>query len=211
VVWVVNGLEEHIGGTGQEILNVLGKGILVLLEEVDCGVGNWTSVMLASEHHVSIRPWALECLGRVRVQCGNAFLCEGKVRGLWESSLLIKDGEDGALLGEEKSNGQRVVRKRNLGDINTFTLVFFLFSDKNVVVEVALELFVGQVNAHLFDRVELEDFEPENIEDTNSDKVRSAKQDKPKITRLVAFRREREEKERVPSCTLAAHHQAVLL
>lgn len=46
-----------------------------------------------------------------------------------------------------------------------------MFRDKNVMVEVALQLLVCQVDAHLLERVDLENFKAEDIQDTNGARV----------------------------------------
>jgi hypothetical protein len=56
-----------------------------------------------------------------------------------------------------------ILVNNHLGPWDFFTSVFFLFEGEHVVVEELLETFVGKVNADLFERVLLEDFETGNI------------------------------------------------
>lgn len=59
-----------------------------------------------------------------------------------------------------------VVHVRNVGEVDSFPAVFFLFQLKDVLIEKELQLFVGEVDAELLEAIVNEVLEPKNIENT---------------------------------------------
>jgi hypothetical protein len=89
---------------------------------------------------------------------------EGDIGGLGEERLFVEEGEDThGLLLNEVDGGLEIQSKVNESPFNSFTSIFLLFEGEHVVIEELLKSFVGIVNAQLFERVNLEDFESRNI------------------------------------------------
>ena len=53
------------------------------------------------------------------------------------------------------NTGSKIHTEINEGPLDTFTFVFFLFKYEHVVVEELLQFFIGEVDAQLFEGVEL--------------------------------------------------------
>jgi len=60
-----------------------------------------------------------------------------------------------------------IVLKVYYAAVDPLGVVRKFFQDKDVMVELRLKALVGEVDAELLERVLLEDFEPENIENAN--------------------------------------------
>lgn len=73
-------------------------------------------------------------------------------------------------LSEDKINGwEQVKTEVNELPMDTLSLVFLLFKNEHVMIEELLKLFVGDVDAKLFKRVQHENFKAGNIQYTNEE------------------------------------------
>merc|ERR1719167_1363840 len=146
------------------------KRILVFVEPSVKVVSYISSVMLADEVSNSLfaNLWLDECWVLLFVSIVQ-FLFEGFISSLGDNRLFLKSCEDTTGLFEKIDASLQVHTEVHHFPFNTFTHVFFLFKNEHVVVEELLQFFVGEVNAKLFEGVEIENFETSNIQDTTEE------------------------------------------
>lgn len=129
-----------------------------------------------------VGPWALEVGGFPQVVV-EQFGFQAVVRGLGEHALLLHDGQDSHWLhtqtaavqclhvdppppGDQQTHplnevdaGLQVQTEVYEGPLYPLSVVLLLLQDEHVVVEILLQLLVGEVDAQLFEAVELQEKE----------------------------------------------------
>mmetsp|Transcript_15925 Transcript_15925/g.41177 ORF Transcript_15925/g.41177 Transcript_15925/m.41177 type:complete len:272 (-) Transcript_15925:1058-1873(-) len=150
----------------KHLCDVIGKLVAVFVEKRLGAVRDLTSIMCDLKVEVAVGPRGLERLRSMRFEAIATLLCECEVRRLGKTRLLIEDGKNSTFL-EEEIKRRLVVRKLDLVQADTLFLVLILLCNKDMVIEVSLQLLVRQINAHLLERVDFENLESKDIEDAN--------------------------------------------
>ncbi len=97
----------------------------------------------------------------------DELLDEALVGGLGEPALLVEQGHNAHGLLDEVDGGLQVEAEVDKLPLDALALVLLLLQDEHGVVEELLQLLVGVVDAHLLERVELEDLEAGHVEDAD--------------------------------------------
>ena len=89
------------------------------------------------------------------------------VGGRGEHARLVEEGDDARVLLLDQVQDVLVVHELDVGPIDGLALVLFLFLLEHVLVEVLLELLVGEVDAKLLKGVRLERLKAVDVEDAD--------------------------------------------
>ena len=95
------------------------------------------------------------------------FVDERRVVGFREPTFFVEQRQDAHGLFEQVDGGLQIESKVDKLPLDTFAFVLFLFEDEHGVVEELLQLLVGVVDAQLLERVDLENFETGDVENTD--------------------------------------------
>lgn len=88
------------------------------------------------------------------------------VRTFRHHAFFFKHREDGLSWLFNEVNSSDIINEFYTLPADAFLLIFLLFEFEDVIVEVLLEFFVGEIDAKLLEAVEFENFEAEDIENT---------------------------------------------
>mmetsp|Transcript_6645 Transcript_6645/g.16124 ORF Transcript_6645/g.16124 Transcript_6645/m.16124 type:complete len:339 (-) Transcript_6645:610-1626(-) len=150
------------------------QGVVVLLPEAVRGVRHQPRVVPNDKAFVLEQATPL---GRLREQPARDralmrlkdLLRERLVGAFGQAALLVEESEhaDGGRLGREHFDALLIVGLRDGVPSNRLAQIDLLLLAEDLRVEVRLQLLVGEVDAELLERVDLELLEAKNVEDAN--------------------------------------------
>ena len=159
-------MQELVLGDVDELEEVGGEGVPVLLEEGPRVVEDDTSKMVEPEASVDVG-LGLQVVAVITVTLVE-LIQQGLIGALGELALLVNQTHEVERPNGDEVEGFLVVHELDMGPVDGLQVVLLLLELEDVLDKELLEVLVGKVDAKLLEGVGLEVLKAEDVEDADA-------------------------------------------